>query len=937
MEPETDSPIHTSQTTSATTSGDSSPAYAAGQDLYLIERQEVFTEPDFEPLNAEDFLPPRFPESDTVPGLLGRFRETHLLLIGRADSDDLEDKRTFARHLAACHQRESNLPIQEWISDQAPGAQRLDYHVRQAEEPTIFLLHHLQPVDVDHDLSLLGAAAQDGDHFVIATTHSVSQVWTHTDSLTWCGLSHSKAYSADYLENLLRRELLDEQNQWPSSLRTCLERNELVPGLSLREVATRIRHPLRLIHFVKSLQRTSLPEIPTEIEERLEALDGSRNALRKWFLRLDQDEQVLVLGLALFHGLFDDQMFAALERLIETTWRQRDPQQKTYDYTDLLQAGAYFRLEGMHRRPTFRVEASSEHLEEIFQLAWDFHRRRLMSSLPALAEIVKEAVRDRPQLRSATDLDSEESRQPEASLEEAARATRWYRSQTGVELFGSPLRNRQIRAAVSTALGRIGELSIEAVQVVLRDLGTDGYRDTQDLVAQTLSRWRESDRESLEPRLFEILHDWERAQVRKTLGVTDQDKEHLGTTVALTLGHAARFDDPDQLHPRLLDLLIKLADRTDADVRRALRDPVIPRIVFWHPRQLAGVVEEGLAAHHDLRVPLARGYAEAHGAHPHRIEELLDGWKKRVLYRELPEATRQGVGVIVARTLGFLRPPTGRRSWTLEEIHQRLEMLLSQEGEREIRHAAWAAAFSQHRHRLAQGAAPLQSLVDATSRLADRPYLMRLLTRLYLDDRHQAGPGETAITVDHKNYEIWYTGEIPRPLTPTEICLYRWLLDGSRPVSQQIALEAFAHFTRTPVDTEESGHRRRWLQATGHYPTPAPSRRDRPTTGMQGRRHDLMDQHPLPRAAGWALHWTTFGREEMRRQAHSPLAQWIHLKPFGDMTEDITARWEQTSMDGLEDLHQTILKAYKLYDLRQVLGWLGFVLFLFLLFGLMYL
>lgn len=75
----------------------------------------------------------------------------------------------------------------------------------------------------------------------------------------------------------------------------------------------------------------------------------------------------------------------------------------------------------------------------------------------------------------------------------------------------------------------------------------------------------------------------------------------------------------------------------------------------------------------------------------------------------------------------------------------------------------------------------------------------------------------------------------------------------------------------------------------------------------------------------------------MRLQAHSPLAQWIHLKSFGSMTEDITSRWEQTALDGLEEFHRTIVKAYKLYDLRTVLGWLGFVLLLLLLFGLIYL
>lgn len=928
MEPNGQHAAGVSQQTSATSSGDYSPAYAVGHDLYVIERQEVFTEPDFAPLDLDDFLPPTFPESDAIPVLLRLLRQNHLVLIGRAEPDDLEDKRTFARHLAACHQQSSGLPVREWISDQAPGAQRLDYHLRQTDEPTIFVLNDMHPVDVDHDLSALVTAARNNSHFVIATTHSSRHVWANIDPQHWCSVANGDAYSAEYLERLLRRELEDHASGFPDFLKAHLENDELVPGTRIRHAAMRIHHPLRIMTFAQELGQIPLPQDISEIHERLEALDGSRNALRKWFLRLDHDEQVLTLGLALFHGLFDDQMFAGVERLIESIWRRRDPRQKTYDYTDLIQVGAYFRLEGIRHGRPFRIEVSPDHLQELFQLAWDFHRRRLMSSLPALVEIARDAVRDRPRLDIGEDPEQDApARETEESIEEAARATRWYRTQTGVELFGSPRRNRQLRASISAALAQIGELSIEAVKVVLRNLGTDGYRGSQEIVAQTVSRWRESTPTNLASQLFDLLRDWERARVRKELGVSDQDKSNLGTTVALALGYAGRFDPPNALHEELVDLLVKLATRNEeVSIRSALRDPVIPRLIAWHPRKLAATVEGHLALHSELRLAVAQGYAEAYAHRTTEVMELLDTWHEQVLSDSLEWATKCGVGVIVARAYGFIHPSRDSTGWTLEAILERLRAFLSQERNREIRHAAFAAAFSQFQGNLADGALPLRRLVDETSLLADRPYLMRLLARLYLDERLKAGPGEDVVSVEGKSYDLWITAESPRPLTGVELCLYQWLLDGSHPVTQQIATEAFAHLAYTPVDREEAKRQRQWLQAAGRgleaQPVPSDRHRFRPLPIP----HSLPNRHPLPRLAAWALLWATLGRDEARRQAHAPLAQWIHLKRLEGTTSDIENRWQRTSIEGLEEFRQTLLKAFKLYDLRTPLLLLLFVL-----------
>lgn len=229
-------------------------------------------------------------------------------------------------------------------------------------------------------------------------------------------------------------------------------------------------------------------------------------ALSKWYYeQLDSREQLLAIGLSLFDGLFDDQFFAALETVVEYSWKNRDENLKSLDYCDLVKLQGYFDIiETKTQQAIVKIRYPRQRLT-CLKIAWKSHRRQILSVLPILTDLVKGTVKELKR-----------------------------------ELNGSQLRREKLHQTISEAISGIGVISRlsagsrEAVEDSLLQLAASKDPQVQAVAAQSIASWRDKDSQSfyideqrgidIDKELFFLLDNWQKGFQEKAQ--TSEKNEH---------------------------------------------------------------------------------------------------------------------------------------------------------------------------------------------------------------------------------------------------------------------------------------------------------------------------------------------------------------------------------------------------------------------------
>lgn len=770
------------QQQSVEVSGSQSQVTVVGRDL-IMAKTYVQHKPEFFEPNLDQFKPPAFVAPKNIQQLIDVVRNQHLLVLGGSPE---VDKAAIARHIAwhlgdllgqESAAADGTIPVLEWYRSSA-ATQDLAVKLQKTEDPTIFILPQITPQDVNYDLFAIQKAAVGGKHFVVVSTDAPFASWKQDESaktLFWQDLFPETLYDSEYLANMLVQRLIGAEDSLPPGfLQGDLEPDKpLVGELSVRAAAEGLRTPDNIAVFVQLLCAEREPLSEVRVRELIDLAQDNKRTLRQWYHTvLNPREQLLALGLSLFDGLFDDQFFAALEAVVEDIWQRRDASLRALDYCDLDNLRNFFRFVEAQDQTTKIESRFPEQRRTLFEVAWNSHRRQILSALPVLTQLVQGSAN----LRSFN-----------------------------AELYGTYARRRQLRNVIGETLSDIGLISTRAAQDALLTLAADRETRVQSVAASALARWRAYERHE---DLFETLRAWQHEisvinAINAVLEGREEEEEeksegaqaYIRATMALTLGYAAQYDPPNQLSPELCTLLEELTrDQSDL-VRNRLINYTLPMVVPLHLDQLRDTLHD-MVRYVDLITAVGASLARAYRRDPEKVLEIIEGW-----HEEAQTTTAQSVSpgitlqnallATVAMTYGYIDYEESIGPLTADEAFERLQNMLDEEKAPFVRTAVVLAISLQAKEHFEKVEPLLYKFVHVVTE-NERIEIVRILTELYLEQRANLEGGEETIEVEGRRYPIWVNSE--RPMTVVEKAMVRWIKDPSNPIAQQIATQASVAF-----------------------------------------------------------------------------------------------------------------------------------------------
>ncbi len=394
------------------TEGDNNVQQVAGGDI-VFGHKYIQQDPDFFPPALEYVQPPGFEHLETAQELIAILRGRRVLIL--AGRGSLE-KSTLAHYLAwrlsdklrrqDGHEADEQVLVREWIRSSVPPKLNAFFHTEK--KSTIFVLPRILPYHVDYNPDQLRRIADETNHYVLMTTDTPRSQWTldaqGSAGHIWQELAARQIYSEDYLSRFLLRELAAVEEPLPEGVLSrpgaeCEDPHQpLVEGLSIRDAARQLETPDRIRSLVRWLGEIPSPIPAAQVCQYIEHLRGDKAAIRRWYRQLDDRQQLLALGLALFDGLLDDQLFAALEVMVDHVWRPRNPTLEAFDYKDLEALSGYFKHSSTDSGGIVVGTNSFHQRHALFEVAWELHSGGEPDTPPANREKEHEIRFARPGL-----------------------------------------------------------------------------------------------------------------------------------------------------------------------------------------------------------------------------------------------------------------------------------------------------------------------------------------------------------------------------------------------------------------------------------------------------------------------------------------------------------------------------------------------------------
>ena len=617
-----------------------------------------------------------------------------------------------ARHLAWFLREElkpGEVVVREWYRSSDPQKIETAFHPTAT---TILLLPQIQPHHVGHRLSELSRLLQNRRNYLVITTEETREEWgirsgSPEESL-WHEISWETYYGRDFLAERLLEELTAHGGRLPEGLPQgrLQTGSHLTESLTVEETAARLRQPDRIHRFAAWL-RAQESVSSRDLLAQLDQLGGDQAAVFHWYRQLSHNDQLLALGLVLFEGLPDDQAFAGVEYLVSEAWRRTDPNLPQFDYQALGRLSAYFQLSEAGQDGARIETPSRQKREAMLQAAWELQRRRLLSVVPALTQLIKNlapaetgqragtasASQTSPAWRSQLDQVGHAAAKSRRSLFRWARkaadaaedAESWRFAQGPERELRSPRRIEQLQRSVIESLSQIGLLSFEAVEASFLELAAEGSAAVQTVVAKVVASWRG---EGQDEKVFRVLQDWWAAGCRSTLPKPLAERKVKGAdplaairaTVALAIGYALQYDPPNQLPEELLGLLQKALEDGHPAVRQRMLELTLPLAAATHPDQLESLLRSRLTADQEQMYAIAFGIAMAYSIRPLEALRILDRWHLMVRSQGAREAEdlkitpRDRLLATVALIYGYIRCEQNHELLTSEQAIAQLSL-----------------------------------------------------------------------------------------------------------------------------------------------------------------------------------------------------------------------------------------------------------------------
>lgn len=646
----------------------------------------------------------------------------------------------------------------------------LDLALRKLSGPSILLFPRATRPQLGWNLEALSRMPAPHPFYILACTEQDWQVWRPLsgEQPFWVDLPADGLFEPAALAALLHRHLLRNHIRLPAQLQGRLTLDGPWLGQrSIREVAAWLGTPTAVLAFLQTLYRlpaaTTAEELRALVDEFGHADQGE--LIERWFYgRLTRREQLLALGAALLEGLREDQLFAALQELLERAWQQPEAG-ALLDYIDLEQILIFFEL-GEGAPGAARLTSRAAGLRTLLlEAALRSHRRHIQRALPWLAQVIT-----RSHLAHAAPDD----------------------------LFGTGPQRADLRVVLGASLSDLGLRAPDLAQPAL--LWLVAHEDSHGALARALARWYGQGQSDA---LLRQLRRWQtdprqRALVQRLLApdeLADEDdtpEQRLQAVSLLTLSYTLRDTPPGAVEPELLDALLELARRPARRARQYLRDYTLPMLTARHTGQLGPLLQE-LAQQPDMRSMISTRLAMVYRTRPRDVTRLLQEWYEQGRRSLGPQADpeRQGWAeallATVALTLGSL-PYESFYPIKLDVAREMQREVLNVVRRTEERTEVWTGCF----YLASTDPTALQGLLRLVTD-DDEDRIVEWLVKTFLEQRAQV-PGEPDARMETPDgvFPIWFNR--PAPETDVERTLHRALERSRDERLPRLAFRAFVGF-----------------------------------------------------------------------------------------------------------------------------------------------
>jgi len=132
-----------------------------------------------------------------------------------------------------------------------------------------------------------------------------------------------------------------------SYLLTGLKKKGLDLPVPQEEIVSRLSKPEQIDLFMDLLAKSDGKKHRSAIQSALEiSARDDQSIIEPWFYSLSNLDKLIVIGITLFDGAYEGQVFAGYDRILDACWKQRNKALRSIDYEDLIPLSAYFRVEG---------------------------------------------------------------------------------------------------------------------------------------------------------------------------------------------------------------------------------------------------------------------------------------------------------------------------------------------------------------------------------------------------------------------------------------------------------------------------------------------------------------------------------------------------------------------------------------------------------------
>ena len=724
----------------------------AGRDIYnYAPAAPSFAQVQLDYFGSEDYLAPTISEQ-----AFHQLKKQHILLIYGGKSFD---KGGFIRHLAFKLQKETQYQPQELEINEENES--LYHQINKNVSKCIYLLDRLHPQHVDYDLPRLQALAASKSTYVIISTDISLNVWQLNPSDTELYTYHipdDELYEKATLMLYLEKKLLNETGRWGHQDLEKVRGKKVFLDTPLESIVSSLNNPEKLNLFMLRLKNEANPT-PQTVQNIVNSLSSTDEGIvRKWFMSLSSRQKLIALGAALLEGADDDQFFSIIGRVIEKMWKHSDESLQALDYCDLDFLSDFFRFENLGAgRQVLQSKFANQKIE-IIKGSWHLYSRHLLSVIPIFSDSAIQSL--------------------------DTKSADWAN-------FGTRQKRANFRMVIGQTISEIGLVSTFSVENTLIAFAAHYDDRIKRIASKSLARWREFEEDE---KLFALIKSWltdERPQkiISEYLAKREgwQDKpasqemalRYLRATAIHALSYSANYDSPNQLHQGIIGILQDLvSERNESVVVRALQ-AALPKLVHHHVLQLKDVLLEQFMKYDHMVEPVAEGLLKAYKDYPNDLKVTLDRWFEDCLENNSKQNRRKKlthrdkVLVTILEVYGQIAFDEPKTVITLEEVYQKLYMLVKTEQRRFVRDAIFLtmARLMPWDRALWETKVPI---IWYSGDFQDADPLIECLFSVFVEERKYLKGSPYSFHWKGEDFPIWLD-LYNRPKTSLEIKMGNWV------------------------------------------------------------------------------------------------------------------------------------------------------------------